>query len=76
MSRNGTKLPNFIQMLEKKEFLIPKDVSFASLPNGASDLDAIANSLTTLAHDAPKWCSSKAELERMLRNLQLKTEQI
>ena len=53
MSKNGTKLPNYIQMLEKKEFLIPKDVSFASLPNGASDLDAIASSLTTLAQDAP-----------------------
>ena len=73
MSKSGTKLPSLFEYLgsttTNKNFLVPRDVSFSSLPNGASDLDSIASALATLTRDANRWSSSEKELKTVLNDL-------
>ena len=76
MSKSGKSQPKFLEKLENKEFLVPRDVSFASLPNGVQDLDYIANALRILAQDATKRNLSDSAQKKMLQTLQFKTEQL
>ena len=62
-------MPNLNGMIENKDFLVPKDVSFASLPNGAADLDHIASALTTLVENSAKRGLPEAEFKRTISHL-------